>query len=185
MNEPAKDEGLDLPFSSRHFVECLNTGAEKFGWSKRTPEVGSMKKDGLILGWGVAGCSWIAERMDAEAVVDLRDDGTAKVSSATQDIGTGTYTVLSQIVSEKVGIPHERIEVVLGDSSLPAGAISGGSWATASSIAAVSDAIAKAQQTLYMAAAQDKDTPFAGKKPEELALTKGRVHLKDRPPNPG
>ena len=60
--------------------------------------------------------------MGAEATVDLRDDGTARVSSATQDIGTGTYTVLSQIVSEKTGIPHDKIEVVLGDSALPPGA---------------------------------------------------------------
>ena len=93
--------GLNLPFSSRHFVECLKVGADKFGWSKRTPQVGSMKKDGLVLGWGVAGCSWIAERTEAQASVDLHDNGTARVSCATQDIGTGTYTVLSQIVSEK------------------------------------------------------------------------------------
>src|SRR5271156_2611892 len=104
-NEPQKDEGLNLPFSSRHMVECLNVGAEKFGWSRRTPQVGSMKKDGLILGWGVAGCSWIAERMESQATVELLDDGSARVSCATQDIGTGTYTVLSQIVSERAGIP--------------------------------------------------------------------------------
>ena len=80
-----------------------------------------MKKDGLILGWGVAGCSWIAERMATAATVDLHADGTARVSCATQDIGTGTYPVLSQIVSERAGIPHDKIEVVLGDSDLPPG----------------------------------------------------------------
>ena len=162
LNEPQKDEGLNLPFSSRHMVECLNVGAEKFGWSRRTPQVGSMKKDGLTLGWGVAGCSWIAERMASEATVDLRDDGTARVSSATQDIGTGTYTVLSQIVSQKTGIPLDKIEVVLGDSALPPGAISGGSWATASSIPPVLEAIEKAQQTLYMVASKGKDSGVRG-----------------------
>ena len=121
-----------------------------------------MKKDGLILGWGVAGCSWIAERMGSEATVDLRDDGTARVSSATQDIGTGTYTVLSQIVSQKTGIPLDKIEVVLGDSALPPGAISGGSWATASSIPPVLEAIEKAQQTLYMVASQGKGPRVRG-----------------------
>src|SRR5580704_1334211 len=164
INEPQKDEGINLPFSSRHMVECLNVGAEKFGWSRRTPQVGSMKKDGLILGWGVAGCSWIAERMGTEASVDLRDDGTARVSSATQDIGTGTYTVLSQIVSEKTGIPHDKIEVVLGDTNLPPGPISGGSWATASVTPPVIEAIEKAQQTLFTIASQGKDPAFAGKK---------------------
>jgi xanthine dehydrogenase YagR molybdenum-binding subunit len=185
LNEPQKDEGLNLPFSSRHMVECLNVGAEKFGWSRRTPQVGSMKKDGLILGWGVAGCSWIAERMESEATVDLRDDGTVRVSSATQDIGTGTYTVLSQIVSQKTGIPHDKIEVVLGDSALPPGAISGGSWATASSIPAVLEAVEKAQQTLYMVASKSKDPLFADQKPEAMAFTNGCVHLKDKSPDSG
>jgi xanthine dehydrogenase YagR molybdenum-binding subunit len=185
MNEPEKDEGLNLPFSSRHFVECLNVGAEKFGWSQRTPQIGSMKKDGLILGWGIAGASWIAERVGTEATVEFRSDGTARVSTATQDIGTGTYTVLSQIVSEKTGLPHSKIEVVLGDTALPAGPMSGGSWVTASVIPAVSDAVAKAQQTIFTVATMDKDTPFSGQKPDALAFTNGRVHLKDKSPDSG
>ena len=185
LNEPQKDEGLNLPFSSRHMVECLNVGAEKFGWSRRTPQVGSMKKDGLILGWGVAGCSWIAERMGSEASVDLHDDGTARVSCATQDIGTGTYTVLSQIVSEKTGIPHDKIEVVLGDTELPPGPISGGSWATASVIPPVLEAIEKAQQVLFTIAGQSKDPRFAGQKPDAMAFTDGCVHLKDKSPDTG
>jgi xanthine dehydrogenase YagR molybdenum-binding subunit len=185
LNEPEKDEGLNLPFSSRHMVECLNVGAEKFGWSRRTPQVGSMKKDGLILGWGVAGCSWIAERMGSEATVELRDDGSARVSCATQDIGTGTYTVLSQIVSDKTGIPHDKIEVVLGDTNLPRGPISGGSWATASVTPPVIEAIEKAQKTLFTIAGQSKDPAFAGKKPEEMAFTDGCVHLKGKSPDTG
>ena len=176
---------MNLPFSSRHMVECLNVGAEKFGWSQRTPQVGSMKKDGLILGWGVAGCSWIAERQGTEATVDLHDDGTARVSCATQDIGTGTYTVLSQIVSERTGIPNEKIEVVLGDTALPPGPISGGSWATASVIPAVVDAIEKAQQTLFVIASQSKEPGLAGQKPELMAFTDGCVHLKDKSPDTG
>jgi xanthine dehydrogenase YagR molybdenum-binding subunit len=185
VNEPQKDEGLNLPFSSRHMVECLNVGAEKFGWSQRTPQVGSMRKDGLTLGWGVAGCSWIAERQGAEADVDLRYDGTARVSCATQDLGTGTYTVLSQIVSQKTGIPHHKIEVVLGDTDLPPGPISGGSWATASVIPAVLDAIEKAQQTLFAIASQGKDPVLGGQKPEAMAFTDGCVYLKEKSPNTG
>jgi xanthine dehydrogenase YagR molybdenum-binding subunit len=185
LNEPQKDEGLNLPFSSRHMIECLNVGAEKFGWSRRTPQVGSMKKDGLTLGWGVAGCSWIAERMGTEAGVDLRDDGTARVSCATQDIGTGTYTVLSQIVADKTGIPHDKIEVVLGDSDLPPGPISGGSWATASVIPPVLEAIEKAQQTLFTIAIQGKNPAFAGQKAESLDFTNGCVHLKGKAPEGG
>jgi xanthine dehydrogenase YagR molybdenum-binding subunit len=182
MNEPEKDEGINLPFSSRHFVECLQVGAEKFGWSKRTVGVGSMMgvgvQAGLTLGWGVAGCSWIAERCDTQAAVELLSNGTVRVSSATQDIGTGTYTVLSKVVGDKIGLPSERIEVVLGDTNLPPGPISGGSWATASVIPAVLDAVEKATQTLLGMATSGPDAAFAGKKTEDLALTNGRVHLK-------
>jgi len=182
LNEPEKDEGLNLPFSSRHYVECLKVGAEKFGWAARTAGVGSMKgtgaQAGLTLGWGVAGCSWIAERCETEASVELLSNGTARVSCATQDIGTGTYTVLSNIVAERVGIPNERVEVVLGDTNLPPGPISGGSWATASVIPAVIDAVDKAQQTLFAIATSGPDAAFPNQKADALALGNGRVHLK-------
>src|SRR5438477_639786 len=144
INEPKIDESMGVPFSSRHLLECFELGAEKFGWSKRTPEVGSMKRDGLTLGWGMAGCSWIAARFDAQASVQLRDDGTARVASATQDIGTGTYTILAQLASQKTGVPPDKVDVALGDTSLPAGPISGGSMATGSVIPAVFTAADKA-----------------------------------------
>ena len=121
INEPKIDEGLGLPFSSRHLLECFELGAEKFGWSKRTPDVGSMKRDGLTLGWGMAGCAWIAARFPAEASVQLRDDGTVRVACATQDIGTGTYTILAQLASHRTGVPLDKVEVALGDTSLPEG----------------------------------------------------------------
>src|SRR5205807_4577035 len=136
MNEPKIDEGLQLPFSSRHLLECFELGAEKFGWSRRTPEVGSLKRDGLILGSGIAGCAWIAARFAAAANVELRDDGTARVACATQDIGTGTYTNLAQLAAHKTGVPLEKIEVALGDTSLPEGPLSGGSMVTGSVVPA-------------------------------------------------
>ena len=94
LNEPKIDEGKNMPFSSRHLVECFQLGAEKFGWSNRDPKVGAMKRDGLTMGWGMAGASWIATRFAADANVELRDDGTVRVACCTQDIGTGTYTIL-------------------------------------------------------------------------------------------
>src|SRR5881394_466335 len=96
------------------------------------PEVASMKRDGLTLGWGMANCSWIAARFPADATVHLRDDGTVRVACGTQDIGTGTYTNLAQIASQKTGVPLDRVEAVLGDTLLPPEPISGGSLATPS-----------------------------------------------------
>ena len=178
VNEPKIDEGLSLPFSSRHLLECFELGAEKFGWSRRTPAVGSMQRDGLTLGWGMAGCSWIAGRFPAEANIRLRDDGSVRVACATQDIGTGTYTILSQLASEKTGVPLEKIEVALGDSSLPAGPISGGSMVTGSVIPAVFAAADGAIGSLLTIAAMTPGSPFENRQPADLAFEGGEVFVK-------
>jgi xanthine dehydrogenase YagR molybdenum-binding subunit len=185
INEPKIDESLGVPFSSRHMLECLQLGTEKFGWSKRTPEVGSMKRDGLTLGWGMANCTWIAARFPAEATVHLRDDGTVRVACGTQDIGTGTYTNLAQIASEKTGVPLDKIEVALGDTALPPGPISGGSMATASVIPAVWAAADNAIKSLLTIATSTPGTPFEHRKPDELALEGGKVFVKADGPGSG
>jgi len=178
LNEPKIDESLGIPFSSRHLVECFELGAEKFGWSKRNREVGSMNRDGLILGWGMAGCAWLAARFPAEANVQLRDDGTARVASGTQDIGTGTYTILAQLTSQKTGVPLDKVEVVLGDTSLPEGPISGGSMVTGSMVPAVFAAADNAIASLLTIAATAPGSPFEKRKPDELKLEAGRVFVK-------
>src|SRR5438552_4474246 len=165
LNEPKIDESLGIPFSSRHLLECFELGAEKFGWSKRNPEVGSMKREGLTLGWGMAGCSWLAARFPADANVQLRDDGTARVASGTQDIGTGTYTILAQLASEKTGVPLDKVEVALGDTSLPPGPISGGSMATGSVIPAVFTAAGNAIASLLTVATTSPGSPFQKRQP--------------------
>src|SRR5437763_10448738 len=137
-----------------------------------------MKRDGLTLGWGMAVCTWMAARFPAEATVHLRDDGTVRVACGTQDIGTGTYTNLAQIGSEKTGVPLDKIEVALGDTSLPAGPISGGSMTTASVIPAVWAAADRAIGSLLSIAASTRGGPFEHSKPEELALEGGRVFVK-------
>src|SRR6266568_1563089 len=178
INEPKIDESLGIPFSSRHMLECLQLGGEKFGWSKRSPEVGSMKGDGLTLGWGMAGCTWIATRFAAEASVQLRDDGTARVASATQDIGTGTYTILAQLASQKTGVPLAKVEVALGDTTLPAGPLSGGSMATESVVPAVFAAADSAIASLLAIATMTPGSPFENRRPTDLAFEGGRVFVK-------
>ena len=182
LNEPKLDESLSLPFSSRHYVECLALGAERFGWSKRNPAVGSMKRDGLTLGWGMAGAAWVAGRFAAEANIQLRDDGTVRIACATQDIGTGMYTILAQLASEKTGVPLDKIEVELGDSALPDGPISGGSLATSSVIPAVFKAADQAITSLFIIAVTTPGSPFLGRQPGDLALESGRVFLKAEGP---
>jgi xanthine dehydrogenase YagR molybdenum-binding subunit len=179
-NEPTRDESKNIPFSSRHLKECLTTGAEQFGWARRTPEIGSMTRDGLIVGWGVAACAWGAMRTPAEVRVELRQDGTVRVACATQDIGTGTYTVVAQIVSHAIGVPVDRIDVVLGDSSLPAGPISGGSWVTASVTPAALQAAQNATKALLVTAVKSPGSPFHGRNQEELEFVGGAIQPKGK-----
>jgi xanthine dehydrogenase YagR molybdenum-binding subunit len=178
LNEPKIDESLGLPFSSRHLLECFELGAEKFGWSKRNPEMGAMKRDGLTLGWGMAGCAWVAARFPADASVELRDDGTARVACGTQDIGTGTYTILAQLASHKTGLPLDKIEVALGDTSLPTGPISGGSMVTGSVVPAVFAAADNAIASLLNVATTTAGSPFEKHKTDELRFEGGRVFVK-------
>ncbi|MEP6990544.1 MAG: xanthine dehydrogenase family protein molybdopterin-binding subunit [bacterium] len=180
-NEPTLDESNGKPFSSRHLQECISTGAQKFGWASRTPDVGSMTRDGLVLGWGMAVCTWIAGRFPAEATVILKRDGTAVVETGTQDIGTGTYTVLALVASEATGIPLDRIEVRLGDTMLPPGPISGGSLVTGSVIPAVTEAAKGAMKALLAAATNGANAPFKGVSPDELELVNGRVQRSGSP----
>ena len=178
LNEPKIDESNGLAFSSRHYVECLNLGAEKFGWSTRSPAIGSMTRDGLTLGWGMAGAAWPADRFAAEVSLQLRDDGTVRVASATQDIGTGTYTILAQLGADRIGVALDMVEVELGDSSLPDGPISGASMVTESLVPAVFGAADQAIASLLIIAATTPGSPFLGHKLEDLALQGGRVFAK-------
>jgi xanthine dehydrogenase YagR molybdenum-binding subunit len=178
LNEPSIDEGLGLPFSSRHFKECLALGSDKFGWAKRDPKVGAMRRDGMTLGWGVAACSWLAARFDCTASIELRDDGTVRVASAVQDIGTGTYTVMAQMAAEMLGVEVEKVEVALGDTTLPPGPLSGGSMMTASLVAPISAAIASAGKALIAAASASKGNPLSGKNSAELRFDRGLISAK-------
>lgn len=185
LNETAINESEKIPFSSRHILECYEVGRKAFGWDRRNPAVGSMRQGDLILGWGMACAGWQAERFPAEATVELGNDGMVRVLCGTQDIGTGTYTMLVQIAAERLGIAPERVVAVLGDTDLPSGPISGGSRATASLVPAVYQAANSAIQALYPLVATFKGTPFSGKKPDELTYTEGRVHIKDGPASGG
>ena len=165
-NDAERDEGSQRPWSSKHLREAYQIGAERFGWSKRNPQVGSMRRGDEILGWGMATCTWPGHQRAAEARVRLLADGTAQASCATQDIGTGTYTVFAEVVSDKTGVPVEKVQVILGDSSLPPGPTSGGSSATASVLPAIAKATENAIKALLKAASKAPKSPFEGVDPK-------------------
>ncbi|GGE16944.1 xanthine dehydrogenase [Aureimonas endophytica] len=127
-NEPAEDPQDGLPFSSRRLVECMDKGAELFGWADRPKAPMSRREGEWHIGIGMSAASRKNMLQPSSARVTLAPDGTALVETDMTDIGTGTYTILQQIAAEMLGLPRESVVVKLGDSALPQGAGSGGSW---------------------------------------------------------
>jgi len=132
------DEYENRPWSSKKLRECYQRGANKFGWSKRNREPGSMRaSDGSQVGFGMATAVYPAGQQKAGATATLNKDGTVSVRSATHEIGTGTYTAMSQFAADTLNIPIEKIRFELGDSQFPIAPNNGGSWLTASVAPAV------------------------------------------------
>jgi xanthine dehydrogenase YagR molybdenum-binding subunit len=174
LNEPDKDPTNGLPWSSRSLVQCYRRGAERFGWSRRTPEPGSMRDGDTLIGWGCATATYPTLLFPATARLRLSANGSAWVGCAAHDIGTGTYTIAAQIVADRLGIPMDRITVELGDSRLPTGPFAGGSVTAGSLGGALVEACTAAQERLWQAAAADGG-PFAGMPPGDLRFEDGEI----------
>ena len=130
-NYAEKDQVRNIPFSSKALRECYTQGAERFGWSRRKSEPRAVRKDGALVGLGMASGVWESPQLMASASAVLTLDGTLTVSSATADIGTGTYTIMTQIAAETLGLPLNQVTFKLGDSSLPRAPVEGGSFTAA------------------------------------------------------
>ncbi|HEY2805525.1 MAG TPA: xanthine dehydrogenase family protein molybdopterin-binding subunit [Gemmatimonadales bacterium] len=124
------------PWSSKSLRECYQLGAERFGWARRQRPRQLADGDTLI-GMGVASATYPTRRSPASALARLQDDGTILVQAATHELGTGTYTVMSQIAAEALGVPVDRVHFELGDTLYPENPISAGSMTAASTGSAV------------------------------------------------
>jgi len=147
-NYAERDPSEDKPFSSKELRECYRQGAERFGWARRSPTPRSMRDGSALVGWGMATGIWEAMQEEATAKAVLSADGTLTVSSATADIGTGTYTIMTQIAADALGLPLEKVTFQLGDSTLPAAPVEGGSFTASSVGCAVKAACDKVRERL-------------------------------------
>jgi xanthine dehydrogenase YagR molybdenum-binding subunit len=147
-NYAERDQNDRRPFSSKALRECYRLGAERFGWSRRKSNPRSMREGNTLVGLGMATGAWDAFQLPASARCVLNADGTATVSSATEDIGTGTYTVMTQIAADALGLPIDRVTFTLGDSSLPLAPLEGGSFTVSSVGSAVKAACEKARDAM-------------------------------------
>lgn len=180
-NYAETDPETGRPFSSKELRECYKQASERFGWSKRNPEPRSMRDGKYLVGWGLATGTWPAGQAAASARVTLNADGTAGIESGTTDIGPGTYTTMTIIASEALGLPIEKISFVLGDSDLPPTPGQGGSTTTSSVGTAVKEASELVLKALVEAANSSDDSPFRGVLFEELVFENGSVAVKGRP----
>jgi xanthine dehydrogenase YagR molybdenum-binding subunit len=131
-NHAEIDPHENKPYASKALRACYQQGADAFGWSRRSHEPRSMREGNYLVGWGMATSTYPTHRMPASAKVRVGANGTALIQSGTQDIGTGTYTVMSQIAADTLGMKVDRIQFELGDSNFPHAPVSGGSMTVAS-----------------------------------------------------
>jgi xanthine dehydrogenase YagR molybdenum-binding subunit len=181
INYSETDPESGKPWSSKALRECYKEAGEKFGWSKRNPEPRSMRDGRWLVGWGMATGTWGAFQNTATVRIALSANGTAHVSSATSDIGPGTYTVITMIAAEFLGLPPEKVKFELGDTKFPKSPAQGGSWTTASVGSATQLAARNIGAKLIELANKDANSPFKTAAPTDVEMLDGKLQLKANP----
>ena len=144
LNDTQVDpESPERPFSKRQLVQCLETGAERFGWDRRNRKPGTRREGHWLVGIGMAAGIRGGRLMKSAARVRLDRKGHVTVETDMTDIGTGSYTIIAQTAAEMMGVGLDRVTVLLGDSTSPESSGSGGQYGAASSTAGVYAACAK------------------------------------------
>jgi xanthine dehydrogenase YagR molybdenum-binding subunit len=145
-------------YSTRKLIECLRTGADKFGWSRRNAEPGKLRDGRWLVGMGVATAYRGAPVLDSAARVRLDGQGMVTVETDMTDIGTGSYTIIQQTAAETMGVPLERVIVKLGDSSFPISCGSGGQFGAVSATSGVYAACVKLREAVAQKVGVDPAT---------------------------
>lgn len=166
------------PYSTRELRACYEQGAERFGWSRRPREPRSMRQGSELIGWGMATGQWEAMQMEAQLRATLQADGKLVVETAASDIGTGSYTVFTQIAAATLGLRMEDVTFRLGDSSLPKAPVEGGS-SHVTTIGSGTEAVCQElQKKIAQIARQRKDSPLSGVALDDLEFVEGTVRRK-------
>lgn len=175
------DQTEDKPFGSKELREAFRQGSERFGWAKRKPEPRSMREGKELVGWGMATGIWESMMMQSSARAVLGADGRLEVGNQTGDIGTGTYTILTQIAADTLGLPLDHVTTKLGDTTLAQAPVAGGSWTAASSGTAVMKACRSiAEQAFKLARGMD-NSPLANVDFDRAVFTQGRIEVAGDP----
>ena len=174
-NYSERDQNADVPFTSKELRECYRRGAAAFGWERRNPEPRAMRDGSELVGWGMSSGIWEALDNTIAARVVLTANGHAEVACATSDIGTGTYTIMTQVAADMLGLPLENVTARLGDSTLPQSPVEGGSWIASSISNAIAATCFEVRSELLRLAKTMTGSPLADSGPEDVVLVQGRI----------
>jgi xanthine dehydrogenase YagR molybdenum-binding subunit len=174
-NEPDHDQTDGLPFSTRRLTECLRAGAETFGWARRNPQPRSMRDGDRLIGMGVAAAGYHTSRSPSDALARMNADGSVDVQTATSDMGPGTYTSMTQVAADALGLPMGRVRFALGDSLYPNAPSHSGSRTMASVGSAVFVAGNMLRDRAVRLAVTDPGSPLNGVAPQDVTVVDGRM----------
>jgi xanthine dehydrogenase YagR molybdenum-binding subunit len=180
-NHADRDPETGKPWSSKSLRECYADAGRRFDWSRRPAAPRSMRDGVDWVGWGMATATYPVNRQKAAASARYLADGTALIRCGTQEIGTGTYTVLTQVAADALGLLTADIRVELGDSSLPSAPVSGGSMTVASVTPAVQAACEDARRKFVTRCLNLPGSIFAGRAAQDLEIEEGWVFERRNP----
>jgi len=180
-NEPERDQTNGMPFSTRRLTECLRQGASTFGWSRRNSAPRATRDGDQLVGIGVAAAAYHTTRSQCAALARVQLDGTAEVQSGTSDMGPGTYTSMTQVAADALGLPIARVHFTLGDSTYPAAPSHSGSRTMASVGSAVSTVANTLRDRFIRTAVVDPGSPLGGLRPEDVGVADGRMFAISQP----
>ena len=163
------------PFSSKSLRTCYEMAATRFGWEKRPRTPRSVTRSGMLVGMGMATSSYPANFNPAKALARLMPDGTALVLSGAVDIGTGTYTVMTQVAADAIGLDPSQVRFDLGDTEMPEAPRSGGSVTATSVASAVLAAGGALQKRLVRLSVEDPESPLRGARPDDVRVENGKL----------
>jgi xanthine dehydrogenase YagR molybdenum-binding subunit len=165
----------ELPWSSKALRACYQAGAERFAWSRRVPQIGTVRDGDWLVGYGMAGATYEWSVAKCSARITITSDRRVRVESAGVDIGTGTYTIIAQLAADLLGVAAEDVRVELGDSAMPPAPQAGGSALAASLTGAIEAAAANLLQALLGLAAEDERSPLRGATMQQVDIGNGRI----------
>jgi len=181
VNYAESDPHSGKPFTEKHLRDCYSKAAAQFGWPKRSYEPRSMRNGHELIGWGMATETYPAKNLPASAMVRLQPNGRVLVASGTQEIGTGNYTIMTEVAADILRVPTSLIDARLGDTSLPEAPISAGSMSTASITPAVKAAAEQAREKLIAMAIGDPKSPLHGAAAGDIDFQNGNILVKAQP----